>query len=173
MPTRMQTKATPTRMQTRAMPTKVMIKATPTRARAMLAARRYVRTATTPIIRMPARLMASTVRSGLSAEHLSGSGPGITGAGVMVDTMVVRGTTGTATSAVTDAAMLGAMVAAMPVATPAAVTDADTPVATPAGMPDALTPAAVQFGAAQFAAEAASTVVADPTAAGTDNGLYA
>src|ERR1017187_882808 len=157
MPTRMQTKATPTRMQTRAMPTKVMIKATPTRARAMLAARRYVRTATTPIIRMPARLMASTVRSGLSAEHLSGSGPGITGAGVMVDTMVVRGTTGTAT---------------------AAVTDADTPVATPAGMPDALTPAAVQFGAAQFAAaqsaaEAASTVVADPTAAGTDNGLYA
>ncbi len=78
--------------------------------------RRRVRTGTIPIIPMPARRMAFTVRNGSLAECLSVSAPGITGAGVMVDIGVVRDIGAAvdgvalamhaATLAVTDGAML-------------------------------------------------------------------
>src|ERR1022692_4900643 len=104
----------PTRApQIRAMP----IRATPIRV--MLAGLPCVRTATTPITPMPAHLMASTVRSGLWAEHSLVPDLGITGAGDMVDTVV--GAMGAPTLEATDAAMLEA--------TDAGVTDAATPVA--------------------------------------------
>jgi hypothetical protein len=118
----------------------------------MLAGLPCVRTATTPITPMPAHLMASTVRSGLWAEHSLVPDLGITGAGDMVDTVV--GAMGAPTLEATDEAMPEAMDAAMPEATDAGVTDAAMLVIMPEGGTDAATPVAVDT-----MAEAPSAVV--------------
>src|ERR1035437_2393270 len=132
------------------------IRATPIRV--MLAGLPCVRTATTPITPMPAHLMASTVRSGLWAEHSFVPDLGITGAGDMVDTVV--GAMGAPTLEATDEAMPEAMDAAMPEATDAGVTDAGVLVIMPEEGTDAATPVAVDT-----MAEAPSAVVVITAAA--------
>ena len=86
--------------------------------------RRYVRTGTIPITRMPVRRTASTVRNGSLAERLSVSAPGM--AGVMAGIGVARD--------IGDAADMVAQVTH-------AATLADTDGAMPAGPTDAVTTA--------------------------------
>ena len=89
---------------------------------------RYVRTDTIHIIRMPAHPMATTARTGLRAEYLSGRVRGITGAGTMTDIGVAvdTGVTADITGARAGATAMSTMDAAMPVTSLAAATDAVT-----------------------------------------------
>jgi hypothetical protein len=145
-------------------PTEVMpIRHTP--AQDTLPGRRHVRMGTIPIIRMPARRTASTVRNGSLAECLSVSALGTTGAGVTADTTVGWG--------------IGGMLVGV---APAGAMDAGTLVVTAAAMLED-TPGAVKFMAAEAsmveaqstveeastAAEAGSTAVAVDTVADTGN----
>ena len=125
--------------------------------------RRYVRTGTIPITRMPARHTASTVRNGSLAECLSVSALGITRAGVMVDIGVARDigdavdmvaqATRAATLADTDGAM------------PAGPTDAAMQVTTAMAATRVVMPVAADIMAAARYMEAVAITVADPTVA--------
>ena len=116
------TKTVPIRTMTEGLPVRTMT-SMPTKATP--AVLRCAHTATTLIILMLARRMASTARGGLQAEYLSAPDLGITGDGVILDT-------GAADS--TDA-RVGAMDEAMLVATPA-VTSAAVTTVVAAGIAD-------------------------------------
>lgn len=129
--------------------------------------RRYVRTGTIPITRMPARRTASTVRNGSSAECLSVSAPGITGAGVMVDI-------GDAVDGVVAQAMRAATLADTDGAMPAGPTDAAMQVITAMADTLVVTPVAADIMAAARSMGAVAITVAEvPTAeavTGADTG---
>jgi hypothetical protein len=123
--------------------------------------RRYVRTGTIPITRMPARRTASTVRNGSLAGCLSVSARGM--AGVMVDIGVARDigdavdmvaqATRAATLADTDGAML------------AGPTDAAMQVTTAMADTRVVMPVAAVIMAVARSMEAVAITVADPTVA--------
>jgi len=137
-----------------------LLRLTPTRT--TLTDRRSARMDTTRITHMPARRMASMVRSGLWAECLSVLVRGTTGDGVMADTTVGPAITDTATMAavslVDEATTEVTRAEAMDAATPVIMHEEDTPAATLAA--DSMA-----------AAVAASTVAAD-TAADIANGQF-
>jgi hypothetical protein len=122
---------------------------------------RYARTDTTHTIPIPAHRMATTVRSGLTAEYLSVPVRGITGAGDVGDTGVAADIGVVAATGVRDGVMVmpAGTDAAMPGVTAAAVTDAAMPVPMLAAAMAAVTPAAVDSMVAERSAAAGSTVV--------------
>ncbi len=117
--------------------------------------RRYVRTGTIPITRMPVRRTASTVRNGSLAERSSVSAPGM--AGVMVDIGDAVDMVAQATRAATLADTDGAM--------PAGRTDAAMQVTTAEADTRVVMPVAADIMAAARFMEAVAITVADPTVA--------
>lgn len=133
---------------------------------ATLMGRQCVPTGITRIIRMLAHLMATMARSGLTVEYLLAPDPGITGAGDMTDTGVVRGIGVAATGA--KAGATAGEESTHAAAMVAAITEVMRTAATPEATASVAKVASTE-GEDPTVAEVASTAEADPTVADTGN----